>query len=218
MPKSGSLSILNYLFYLDNKKLYKNPRRIANANAALCTWKNNRVLIKEKAPKCFRFTFVKHPLKRAYSLYLEHFLSKTKFSFEQRKEEWITLYNPNFSSTYSIERERKNFFGFLNYIEDSLTEKSTILANPNWQSQSSIIENSKTKYRLNFIGRVETFNEDFNFVLSKVGYENYIDLKPINLPKRKDFIPFEQILTPAIEKLGRHIYADDYFQFGYDKA
>lgn len=92
----------------------------------------------------FKFTFVRDPFARAVSNYL--MFTKQPYRIKQMQE-----FEPN-----------PQDMSFLDFLKFTIK-----IDNHHWQPQSEYIPEMK----LDFIGRVENFKEDFNFVCDQLGHE-----------------------------------------------
>lgn len=132
-----------------------------------------------------KFTFVRNPYNRIVSNYT--MFTQNKFRIDQIKQ-----FHPNPQSM--------SFDDFVELIE--------IHDNHHWRPQVDFLDG----YDIDFIGRVENFNADYNSILKKIGqdtttapHENRTFHKPYT-----DFIN-----TKNIERIN-NIYIKDFKTLGYD--
>jgi len=214
MPKAACTSIKNYMYFMEHQKWFKTPLEIHWSEDPL-KWQTNRPYFNINAPDSFRFTFVRHPLKRAYSMYIEKFLGTGKYAFPDQRKTLIKHYNCDFKSKMTVARERKNFFAALNFIDDTIRGRVNSKTDYHWLPQTAIMKIEEVKYKLQFIGKVENFNEDFNFVLKKGNYEKPIDLIRFNESSGIKHFKYDEVMTPEILELGERIYHEDFIQLAY---
>lgn len=215
IPKAGCSTIKNCLYYIDNQKWLSNPLDIHRLypKELKSIFDMNQIRSKHEF---FSFTFVRHPLKRNYSLYQEKILQKTPYSFPDKVFNILEKkYGIDLVSESTLELERSNYYKFLCFVEDTVTKKLSMPADPHWKPQYDILV--QERYRgVDFVGKLENFAQDFRFVLDKIGVAEPLENKRFNENAKKDF-NYTQVLTPKIIELGNEIYKKDFEYFGYQK-
>jgi Sulfotransferase family len=166
-------------------------------------WRENRAAL--LGGKSFCFSFVRHPVSRAVSGFLDFFI-------DQRNPEAP----PHIAAIKSFGFDRKDdmshrFDVFLDYVAASM-EVSPVRTDRHWRQQ--VLNLGQPDFRLHFVGRLESMRAD----LQKVNELAKIDLAPAeslsqdhrNRSGKSDFQPtYDQIRR--IEAL----YATDFEAFGY---
>ena len=213
-PKAGCTSIKNWIHKLDYGYEFHSPLDIHSQSKELLTHYAVRPdeLI-ERMRQSFVFTFVRHPLRRAHSLYCEKICNISPYSFKSVREIIKKKYGANFFSSVNLEQEAKNFFAFLNFIRDVQTNQIEFRKDPHWMPQINTIKRGSKVRSLDFIGRIETFEEDFYFICKKAGLPHQ-NIPHYNKSPKPQF-SYEQILNDEIRILGELIYAEDLFSFAY---
>ena len=145
----------------------------------------------------FVFTFVRHPLKRVVSAYGDK-IAGNRF----QKKEILALLGNN-----PDELEKPvSFDEFVKAITSQKPEK----LNPHWRPQVHNLYPNIIKY--NFIGHLETFDTDFNYVRNKLNL-------PVFPVKRQNVKSFkaepEALLNPFNRFRLARLYAKDFVRFGY---
>jgi hypothetical protein len=164
--------------------------------------------------KSFVFTFVRHPLKRAYSCYNEKILCNTRYSFGKVRTFLHEEYGADFNSRCSPARESANFLAFLLFVRDTQVGTAKFRKDAHWMPQWNIIRNASLRRSIDFIGRVETLEEDFSFVTKKAFLEE------TTLPHFNEApappVRYEDVLNEEIKQIGREIYKEDLKNFAYE--
>ena len=215
MPKSGCTSIKNHLYYVEKGSWLSDPLKIHKQRKGLLKSKfeNEKIIIEDKMKGSFVFTFVREPGARIYSLYSEKIRSKGKYSFPRVTKCLIDEYGFKLMGK-SIEIERSNFYSFLSFIQDNIDHKTDFRLDPHWLPQSIIIRRNTKKRMLDFVGKIENFEQDISFIFNKLGVTEHDFSKRMNINQKKIF-QFDQIITDDIQALINKIYQDDYSSFGY---
>ncbi len=137
----------------------------------------------------FKFTFSRNPWDRIVSLY--HYYKQTKRSYKDKK-----YLNPE-----SIMDSFENFVDFLN------SEHGKIVA----PTQISWIEDSNDKPRIDFVGRFENFEDDWNKICKRLGIER--KLPHLNKSEHDHYRIYYS--KELIEKVGE-LYKEDIKFFNYN--
>ena len=163
--------------------------------------------ITEKTKKYFKFTFVRNPWARCVS----------RFFYESAKEErgrvWRELGFDEFirakGPPYEVGDERKFFLR--TWKCSPHLERICDKYHP-YENQIDWISSEEGEILTDFIGRVETMQEDFNIVCDKIGIERQ-QLPHQNKSKHKHYTEYYDDETREIvaEK-----FAKDIEYFGYD--
>jgi hypothetical protein len=163
------------------------------------------------------FTFVRHPIKRAYSCFNEKVHFTTKYSFPWVRSVVARRFGAVFDGDVTLERHRENFKSFLKYVRYCMGPKGTLkMRNPHWAPQSDILDRSVLAWRLpDFIGRVEDFNRHMQLVLKLAKVDVDLEVPRFNEGPPPPF-KYEEILDDDILRLGEAIFSDDFQRFGYN--
>ncbi|MFL9844952.1 sulfotransferase family 2 domain-containing protein [Flavobacterium rhizosphaerae] len=149
------------------------------------TYKKVSEILSAKAlDNAFKFAFVRHPLDRLYSFYL-HILAHPDHP-------WYKKINDYGSFSTMI----KNL--------DKVQEPT----------QLSYLTDKQGNFNVDFVGRLENINEDFEFICSKIGVP--FDLPKKNARKHKDWR--EAYTSDEDIELAKKFYQEDFDQFGYETA
>lgn len=213
MPKAGCTTVKNCMYYLDQGEWLHNPLDIHKEYpVSLKGFRNMSKIRRHK--ELFTFTFVRHPLKRSYSLFQEKILVDSPYTFPNRVDQILrNRYGLIDNIKHDLEVERENFFGYLSFVDDTINRRVDYRMDPHWLPQCEIL--SKCTYRgVDFIGRLESFKQDFRFVLDKIGVKENLEDKRFNENASKVF-SYKEVMTPELIDLATKIYSADLEYFGY---
>lgn len=179
----------------------------------------------------FKFTVVRDPWKRLTSAYLNKFVDVNS------SEELLLSARTAIEGFYTInglkpDYERSiTFRQFLNYI--AVTEDQFL--DVHWKTQSAFVNNIE----LNFIAKLETLYDDFEYIKSQINLEknlilpkqnvtayaknkdleyNYADFYPSQLKKLKRRPNHLSFYTPDLLDLVKWRYKCDFERFGYNDS
>lgn len=123
--------------------------------------------------KSFTFTFVRNPWHRLVSWYFYH-QQKNKWDNLYKKlsfEEWVLKKCPH----HWKEKRHLNFFGKIS---------------PNPLIQKNFLRNPKGKIIVDFVGKVENFNEDLAYIVKKIGVQPEKEVHKINCSKHLKYTEY----------------------------
>lgn len=219
MPKAACTSIKCWLYALEYGKTPSNPldiHRMINRDLALPSFKftAKRNDFEKYFKKSYVFTFVRHPLKRAYSLFNEKIVGESTYSWPRVKEIIEEEYSANFKNPRNLENEQNNFLSFMQFILDNYKRKSNFRRDHHWLPQVETISHNYHIRLLDFIGRVENIKEDSEYIFKKIGKSD-ISIPHLN---EGDLFPFtyNQVITPKIKEIGEEVYYQDLRNFAYE--
>lgn len=159
IPKAASRSMMDIFIW----------RPVADMD---CFEKNEEItkLIKQqvKYKKYFKFTFVRNPWSRVVSCYL----NKIKDPSKDVKNQILNFY-PDLNISMSFDE----FVRFLFYKKDGNDKCS----DRHWVSQNKFITSKKGEILVDYIGKIETMEDDMNNICNKIGISN---IKPPQLNTR----------------------------------
>ncbi len=148
-----------------------------------------------KADSYFKFTFVRNPYDRLVSAY--HFLKAG--GMDQRDKTWA-------------EDNLSEFESFEDFVKNWVTP-SNIAKKNHFQTQLSFLCAPRSKVpKVDFIGRIENFNDDMNIVRARLGLA-LGETVHVNQSERKDYRSY---YTDEMLSIVRRVYADDIEILGYD--
>lgn len=234
IPKTGCTSIKCLLYYIDNNKYPEDPNYIhrdIRKGLALISKNNPDLLFERIRQSKFIFTFVREPLRRVYSCFMEKIFFIHKFSFSAVREILIKDYNFNLPDPITIQKivsagwdntdygtkiHRHNFKLFLRFVEKNLNGGTpNIRKDAHWAIQSDMLITFQKNIAVDFVGRLETFAEDFAFVIKKVQYDGDIDINRKFNEGPSFYIKLDDILDDEIIDISQRIYEKDYKFFRY---
>ena len=176
----------------------------------------------------FKFTFVRDPWKRLSSAYLN------KFAVIRSQDDLLPSAKTAIEGFYAANGETVDFDKsitfrqFLTYINQTDSQ----YLDSHWKPQSDFIKN----INLDFIGKMESLNDDFNFVREKLGIPEKFSLPQKNVTSYSeknnatqslaDYYPdelrslgyrpsYRSFYTPELIDLVYKRYKDDFENLGY---
>lgn len=214
MPKSGCTTIKNLLVRLDTGAFIDDPLTIHGRKDLLVHWKINPDAVAARLKTDLVFTFVRHPLKRAYSCFNEKIHFTSIYSFGKVRQFIARRYGAEFVDAPSLELHRANFKRFLRFSQESLDRSSDMRRDPHWIPQSVVLAGSDRWRRPDFIGKVERFDAGMAAVLGLAGVARDFETPRMNEGPPPPW-PYEAVLDDEIRALGTTLFADDLRNFGY---
>lgn len=223
VPKSACTTIKNQLYFMEHGRYIDEPLDIHAHDGLLRSRDNtpeNLALFNGKLASPHQvFTFVRHPGKRAYSCFGEKIFNQSKYSFPKVRDYITEKYGLSLPATeaddYDLAKHRANFMCFLNFVADNFDGKTDIRTDAHWGRQSTILEQFQRFFFIDFIGRVEDFEQQFRFVVDRALPVHRPDLNVRFNEGPKPPFSYEQVADSVVEARLRQIYADDYFRLGY---
>ena len=149
-----------------------------------------------ETPETFRFCFVRNPFTRALSCYLDKFVTN---EWERNRLAPGLGLDPKVTPT---------FLDFLTAIREQKNGQRDI----HWATQTFLLRPGRLAY--DFIGRFESFHDDYTKVCRYLDLDRYLDLSSTAHAtgadqKRLDYLGEQEIA------LLREIYREDFDNFGY---
>ena len=135
----------------------------------------------------FKFAFVRNPWDRLVSCWLDKVIKHNMYRFEKQEREKM--------------REFENFVDYVAGLDIENCDRHLRL-------QSRLIDLN----RIDYIGRLETFEADLNHVCKIIGVEESTITRKNAAAKRQ---PYQDYYTDAIQAKVRQIYQTDIQLFGY---
>ena len=166
--------------------------------------------------KC-RFTVLRDPLLRAFSVFSLHIASDTPATFKKLKKHLIDDYDVYFANglndqAYSAEMHADGFLAFLTFLADLFKGNSVIKMNSAFVSQYTIIKAFNSVTPIDHMVRESHINEDLAKCATLMGFE------PQLMPLKPEVFRFslDSIVNEAHHRLIYKIYADDYRYLNFD--
>jgi hypothetical protein len=146
--------------------------------------------------KAFKFTFVRHPLSRVYSSY--NYLKKG---------------GSNLVDSMFYETHMSNFKNFEDFINNGLIKHEVIQKFIHFRTQKSFLVNCRNEISMDYIGKLETLENDYNYIKKKLKVTS-------NLPKlnsnKENITTFEDLQFSEETIMNIFcLYEDDYQIFNY---
>lgn len=226
MPKAACTSVKNILYFMHNGSWYADPLHIHKAiryNAAvLCgeSYLENRSKLMTAGKPWLNFTFVRDPGPRAYSAFVEKIWATGPYAFPGIRNYLIQQGLLTLSPLSPNEIPDKatvaaDFLAFLDFVAANLAGQTPFPANGHWCVQSRRVQQFVGQNTIDFVGRVERFSDDMNFVLQRGGYTGpNLANKRFNEGPKAPFALGEIVNEQIAARLG-DIYSEDYATYGY---
>jgi chondroitin 4-sulfotransferase 11 len=145
----------------------------------------------------FKFTFVRNPFDRLVSCYVSKFINDRKFG----------KFDLEYSSNGSITPDM-TFDGFVKAV----SAIPDYLADSHFKSQQYLIYRQNRRTRLDFIGRFEDLDKQYQLLAERFG------LAPLPHYNVTDKGDWREYYTPELLEMVRERYKKDIEVFGYDDA
>lgn len=215
VPKSACTSIKNYLYFMDNGIYTEKPNNIhRRSKKEFITYRFDRDEMKRLFYTHFVFTFVRHPLRRAFSAFNEKILNLENGGFDPIRDHLTQTYNATITPDQNLEQFRANFAAFLRMIRDCERKKFRVVGDLHWLPQYRLIEEACRIRLIDFIGRVENFDADFQLILDRVKYDGKFEFIKFNEGTFNTY-KYNEVINDEILELGGEIFRGDCLNFAY---
>ena len=214
MPKSGCTTIKNLLYRIDSGTFLDDPLTIHGRPELMVHWKAQPEEIERRLKTDIVFTFVRHPLKRAYSCFNEKIHFTSVYGFGKVRAFIADRYGARFVDAPPLELHRENFKRFLRFSQELLDKTNGMRRDPHWSPQTTVLAGSDRWRRPDVIGKVERFDAGMDAVLALAGVT-----RDFETPRMNEGPPppwrYEEVVDDEIRGLGARLFADDLRNFGY---
>ncbi|SMO55738.1 Sulfotransferase family protein [Alcanivorax sp. DSM 26295] len=139
----------------------------------------------------YKFAFVRHPLTRALSAY----------SYLKR--------GGNQLGDLSTSDYLNKYNNFEDFLEGELL-KGAMIYHPIFRPQSWYLCNYKGEIQVDFVGKFESIDKDFQHVANQIGLKSFD-----RLPKINNSVSRKETISLAAQKEIFNLYKDDFLFFGY---
>lgn len=163
------------------------------------------------------FTVLRHPVSRAHAAFCSKILSTGDGSFLEIRKVLrnffkVPLPNKISNDDYDAAKHRDAFIGFLEFLRANLAGQTHVRVDPNWASQSSVLQGMSQFRTPDLILREDEVSAALPALAKSVGYKSpaKLTLEAPNQP-----IALETIYDENVEKLTRKVYQRDYVNFGF---
>ena len=168
--------------------------------------------LNQKQKTYFAFTFVRNPFERLVSCYRDKIIYTP--SHYNTPDEYFKNYYKYYNK-YPLDTgiSFEAFVSLIAHIPDSLSDR-------HFKSQASVIFDENGVQQVDFIGKLETVNEDWTYIAKRFGFEtvlakqNTTDTKKHALAHRD----YRNYYTPALAEQVYHRYQKDVELLGYEET
>lgn len=150
------------------------------------------------SPEWFRFSFVRNPYARLGSCFADKFSGRV-MSRNDAYADQLLRYRPQYEGRIITFPEFAEF----------ACETAKHRINTHWNLQSDIL--AMPGISLDFIGKVETFDEDFPAIVERLNLCAQAGVR-VNESNRNDWTDY---YTPTLTAMVQRAYRDDFDRFGY---
>ena len=156
----------------------------------------------------FKFLFVREPLHRLLSAYKDKFLRTNRRCSKRAREQIVKTYRPqDYKPNYNdIHITFPEFIQYFSY---------DVPRNRHWQQYEQLCHPCLINY--DFIGHLETLEDDAPLLLKMAGIDDRVTFPPIHKSTGSDEVLeyYSQVPPRYIKQLGE-LYRNDFEMFGYD--
>lgn len=222
IPKSACTSVKNHLYFLHHGHYLDNPldihKELILKNKGSDPQQRQQVR-RRLATRSMSFTFVRHPGKRAYSCFGEKICTDSPYAFPRIREFLVENFGLDFTGygtpAYDLHLHRENYGRFLEFVGENIAHKTSVRRDAHWAPQVELLNHFQRALIIDFIGRVETFDEDLRFALRAVPAAASIEWgRKFNEGPPPPF-SYDEVATPDLRDLMHRVYRRDYERLAY---
>lgn len=164
--------------------------------------------ITDKLQKFYKFLFVREPFARLLSAYKSKFVNGNEYYYKTFGQPIIQEFRKNATEHAKNAGDDVTFLEFLKHIV------AAQYYDEHWRPYDDLCHVCSINY--DFIGHLETIDEDAPFLLKKFGIDDHVTFKSRRHSQTSSELLkyYSQIPAPYIKRLGK-IYFKDFEMFGY---
>ncbi|XP_020602056.1 carbohydrate sulfotransferase 11-like [Orbicella faveolata] len=158
----------------------------------------------------FKFLFVREPLHRLLSAYKDKFMRRDRKCSEDARNRIVKAYRPqDYKPNGDYNDINITFAEFIQYFSNDVPR------NEHWRQYEQLCHPCVINY--DFIGHLETLEDDAPLLLKMVGTDDRVTFPPIHKSTGSDEVLeyYSQVPIRYITRLGE-LYRSDFEIFGYD--
>lgn len=159
-----------------------------------------------------RFSFVRNPYARLVSCWADKYRDRSLVPGDPFIDQYLAWRNETDPQLPAGAGQTLSFADFVMFA--SATASDCI--NTHWQVQQQIVDGPGLQ--LDFVGKVETFDRDFNRVYDHVGIEQSLHGKIHERVRPTAHRPWQDYYTPELAASVYRAYERDFDRFGYARA
>ncbi|MFL4469311.1 sulfotransferase family 2 domain-containing protein [Tateyamaria armeniaca] len=162
------------------------------------------------------FTVLRHPLSRAHAVFCHRILNTGQGGYGGIRTTLTNRYKMSLpddptDAGFGKAEHRAAFAQFVEFLKPNLAGQTAIRVDPDWASQSKIIEGFAEFLLPDRLIRHETLAKDLAPLANSVGLK---DVPPLPEAATQQPVALADIYDAEIEKLARAAYGRDYLLFG----
>ncbi|XP_020602048.1 carbohydrate sulfotransferase 12-like [Orbicella faveolata] len=194
----------------DLRGLDKNIKRIHRRNLWRWLYQYTEEERLQRIETYFKFLFVREPLHRLLSAYKDKFMRRDRKCSEDARNRIVKAYRPqDYKPNGDYNDINITFAEFIQYFSNDVPR------NEHWRQYEQLCHPCVINY--DFIGHLETLEDDAPLLLKMVGTDDRVTFPPIHKSTGSDEVLeyYSQVPIRYITRLGE-LYRSDFEIFGYD--
>ena len=164
------------------------------------------------SPTSFRFTFVRNPYARLLSYWASRFQNEPLVPGQTQVGDYLTRREQIDRAPPAGADKTLSFEDFVTFAAASASSR----LNQHLQLQDDIL--SVPGIPLDFIGRMESFNADFSYVLDRLGASEQVRREALVPVHSSRHLHWSAYYTPKLADRVYRAYERDFDRFGYSRA
>lgn len=164
------------------------------------------------------FSVLRHPLARAHAVFCHRILNIGQGSYGGIRTTLTKRYKMSLPADpedagFGKAEHRTAFAQFLEFLKPNLAGQTAIRVDPDWASQSKIIEGFAEFVLPDRLIRSDALEDELAQLARTVGLD---DMPALPRPLPSDAITLADIYDAEIERMARSAYGRDYLMFGFE--
>ena len=182
----------------------------------------------EANPDVVTLTATRHPIPRAYKVFMSKIFSTGPHSYKAIRKQLINYFGLGLpgpdnmgdvtrktlqADGYGIREHRAAFHAFLRFLKSNLADQTSIRRDGLWDSQMTFLTGFNTAVPISLITKEGQMDAGFRYIESVLN----LSAPSIGAPIQPEHMfTLDEIYTRQTENLARKVYSMDYIRFGFD--
>ena len=182
----------------------------------------------EANPDVVTLTATRHPIPRAYKVFMSKIFSTGPHSYKAIRKQLINYFGLGLpgpdnmgdvtrktlqADGYGIREHRAAFHAFLRFLKSNLADQTSIRRDGLWDSQMTFLTGFNTAVPISLITKEGQMDAGFRYIESILN----LSAPSIGAPIQPEHMfTLDEIYTRQTENLARKVYSMDYIRFGFD--